>query len=159
MVAIVQIYWTLPTHDVTPVVVACSRLHSFSLTHVGTALISISTPGIEYAQEHKDADWFDVLRVKFDDCEYKIDFRTKLIDEAVADQIYNFIKKHRKRNIVVHCDVGMSRSMAVAAWMRDVFNFDARFATCNTDQYMNKLVYKMLQQAHEASLERCRSLV
>lgn len=47
----------------------------------------------------------------------------------------------------------------MAAWMRDRMGYCARFTSCGTDHFQNRLVYQMLQKVYEAHLERCRSLV
>lgn len=79
--------------------------------------------------------------------------------KSPEDKVYSFIRRHRGKDFVVHCDAGISRSVAVAAWMRDRMGYCARFTSCGTDHFQNRLVYQMLQKVYEAHLERCRSLV
>jgi predicted protein tyrosine phosphatase len=79
----------------------------------GAVLISITDPGREAAFP---SGYLDVLRLQFQDCDPGAQ---TLGPEAVplhpeqAERIWLFARRHRGRNIVVHCAAGVSRSRAV----------------------------------------------
>jgi predicted protein tyrosine phosphatase len=76
-------------------------------------VVSITDPGREAAFP---AGYLDVLRLQFQDCDPQA---VALGPEAMpmrpnqADRIWAFARRHRGRNIVVHCAAGVSRSRAV----------------------------------------------
>jgi predicted protein tyrosine phosphatase len=79
----------------------------------GAVVISITDPGREAALP---SGYRDVLRLQFHDCDPEA---AALGPEAVpmhpeqAELIWVFARRHRGRNVVVHCGAGVSRSRAV----------------------------------------------
>ena len=93
----------------------------------GAVLISITDPGREAALP---SGYRDVLRLQFHDCDPEA---AALGPEAVpmrpeqAERIWRFARRHRGRNIVVHCGAGVSRSRAVVeALMRTFPEYEDR---------------------------------
>jgi predicted protein tyrosine phosphatase len=108
-------------------------------------LISITDPGREAAVP---TGYLDVLRLAFHDCDPEA---AALGPEAVpmrleqADRVWLFARKHRGRNIVVHCAAGVSRSRAVVeALLRTFPEYEDRGDKSHTP---NRLVLRLLGPA------------
>lgn len=88
-------------------------------------------------------DFLDITYLKFDDFE-KVMFDEVLIDDDDAKQIINFVRGLKDSNcnrLVVHCEYGRSRSVAICAALKTLF-------TINCEQPFppnyNQLVYSKL---------------
>lgn len=133
-----------------PVVTVKSRtqiIESFPDEQI--CLISISNPDYEYSHSVPTAGWNDVLEIQFDDIE-----RSWMgwipITATQARDIYEFIIRNLGKDFVVHCDAGVSRSMAVGCFIHDFFNYGLDLQSYDTTEYRNKLVYSLLKEIHEA---------
>lgn len=71
-----------------------------------------------------------------------------LFNEAMAEQIREMLRlaSWKKKDIVVHCDAGVSRSQAVARFARQLFNADVVSHTVQTDMHCNGLVLRLLMR-------------
>lgn len=132
------------------IVTAVCRTRSFRMCDKQKVLISISSLDIDvYDREHSEDDWFDVLKIDFDDVssEEEAGDWFFLMTPDQADIIRKFIEKHRGRDFIVHCDAGISRSVAVAAYMRDYHKYESCFYETGfeADRYKNIHVYNLLR--------------
>ena len=86
-------------------------------------VISINTPGFRLADI--PGNWEDRLNLQFhdviqEDCEYKDadgnDF--VIFTKEMANQVIRFVESiHENREILIHCDAGISRSMAMGRFV------------------------------------------
>lgn len=99
--------------------------------------------------------WNDVIKLEFDDV-VSFSPRLKLIpfDTKMANDLLSFIKAHEGEEFVVHCDAGMSRSVAVACFLRDDLEYDAAFYAIDTDKYRNVTIMNALRRAHYGMVEK-----
>lgn len=121
-------------------------------------LISISTPTVPYNSAIPTG-WLETLELSFLDViwddlnkEQQQELygmwgdKLKLFDETAASSLLEFIDKHSTRDFVIHCDAGISRSVAVGAFMRDFYGYSVEFAEIGTDKYKNIQVYNTLRR-------------
>ena len=108
---------------------------------------------------HFKEDHQNVLNINFDDLENDklVDGLTyKTINTEQADILVNFIFGNIGRDFIIHCHAGISRSGAIAQFIRDYFNND--FDVHNFDLKIksmirpNQRVYKELKQAYERKI-------
>ena len=81
-----------------------------------TVMISISTPGIDYWDEpfiSPENKIRGILRLCFDDVDTPD--RGQCMVEKDAQLVAEFLRMHPEKDVIVHCDAGMSRSAGVAA--------------------------------------------
>lgn len=92
--------------------------------------------------------WRDVLKLEFDDAvEPVLGMELTLFDEEMAEKTVAFIEKYKGLNFVVHCDAGISRSVAVATFMKDVYEYDRELFEIGSDQFRNIHVMNLLRRA------------
>jgi hypothetical protein len=60
--------------------------------------------------------------------------------EAMAKDLMSFIEGHQGRSMVVSCDAGLSRSVAVGVILRDYFEYDVKFLAAGDDSFRNVLI-------------------
>ena len=120
-------------------------------------VISINTPGDEAAPLQPG--WESVHRFCFSDIagdsvEMMLWVRELqeqgreviLFDMAMAREIRYIVQQAVRFNkdLIIHCDAGVSRSQAVARWARQVFNAEVVSHTIGTDHHANGLVLRHL---------------
>ena len=119
----------------------------------GQVMISISTPGDKPASLQEG--WESVLRLQFHDVvEDHPDADTLvLFNDEMAATVREFIRNHLGKGFVIHCDAGVSRSMAVGVFLRDVCKYKLQvFSNDPTDhdrfanQFANALVVRKLKE-------------
>ena len=103
----------------------------------------------QYGKEDVPMDgWKDVMKLEFDDV---VSFtpQPKLVpfDAKMADELLSFMESHMGEEFVVHCDAGMSRSVAVACFLRDHYDYDVEIYSIDTDKYRNVTIMNMLRRA------------
>jgi len=108
------------------------------------ALISITCPN-DLAPLKEG--WGDVLRLEFDDIvskeEIMFDGLTPMsLDQA--DEVHAFVAANRDRDFAVHCDAGVSRSVAVGVFLRDTLDGELTTHNINTLTAANSLVLRQL---------------
>jgi len=132
-----------------------SRRQAVALDPVaGTVIISISSPA-DRAPLKKG--WEDILRLEFHDVTIDPDeARTRGIDsiqgkpivwfsEDHVKAVEFFVHQHKDKNFVVHCDAGVSRSVAVGLFLREIFvEVELNTHAINTTRAYNSLVHRML---------------
>jgi predicted protein tyrosine phosphatase len=98
--------------------------------------------------------WNDVIKLEFDDI---VSFSPKMkltpFDTKMANELLSFIKAHEGEEFVVHCDAGMSRSVAVGCFLRDDMDYDMELYSIGTDKYRNVIIMNALRRAHYGSVE------
>lgn len=113
----------------------------------GTVVISIGSPGEEYTLK---PGWDDVLRIEFDDVVKIPPSRDMLGRDIIAfcdkhaDTIHAFIEEHREKDFLIHCSAGVSRSVAVGSFMREIFDADLKLHEIATDEHCNARVRRGL---------------
>jgi len=111
------------------------------------ALISIQGPGGMYETEVTATGWKAMLKVKFHDFEHdhgkkaegKWPFRVISLEQA--KEMLAFMQKHYGSDFVVHCDGGVSRSVATGCFMRDFLGYKLKLNAFKSTWARNKLVY------------------
>ena len=76
------------------------------------------------------------------------DFTYKTISDEQVDELYDFIMKNKdKKNFVVHCTAGVSRSGAVGEFVNDLFGIPyAEFRKQNPNIIPNTYIKKKLNE-------------
>lgn len=108
-----------------------------------TVCISITDPDSPNAKLSEG--FWETIRLKFHDVERMEDFNkcAPVTEEQIKD-IADFILKHRGRNILVHCEAGVSRSGGVAEAILDTF---PEYRDEGWDRAANGLVKSLLKRA------------
>jgi len=122
-----------------------------------TWVISIHTPGDDPAtlrEGWERVDRFCFSDIAGDNSEIMLwvrDLEAKgrkvtLFDREMANAIREIIAlaRFKQKDIIVHCDAGVSRSQAVARFAREVFGADVVSHTIQTDMHCNGLVVRHL---------------
>ena len=102
--------------------------------------------------------WGPLLRVAFHDvviprsempAMVKIDGGpVVLFDEQMANRIDTFAWEHKDRDFAVHCTAGVSRSVAVGMFLKDIFEGDLHLHAIHTTAAANSLVHRLLIQKY-----------
>lgn len=127
-------------------------------------LISISSPLIEsplldpdYTTPIPTDGWNDLLQVQFHDIDVEIDIEPGTIhqvfgaqitpfNEQQAHQIIQFIKNNKGKPFIVHCDAGMSRSVAVAVFLEQFFDYKMILHSTDSTKCCNNFVLEKLTE-------------
>jgi predicted protein tyrosine phosphatase len=115
----------------------------------GTVVISISSPG---DPANLKEGWEDVLRLEFHDV---VKIPTDIPDirafcQTDADAVHEFVDKHVAdgKNFAIHCDAGVSRSVAVGVFLREVHEAELTLHAINTDVAANSRVTRCLMRKY-----------
>jgi predicted protein tyrosine phosphatase len=123
----------------------------------GTVVISISGPDNEAPLKEG---WEDILRLAFHDVALDPDacriqgiqsIAGKPIiffDEEMAAQVDTFAFKHKDKDFMVHCDAGVSRSVAVGLFLKELFEAELTTHAIHTTAAYNSLVHRILLQKY-----------
>jgi len=118
-------------------------------------LISIWSKSPLNTRDYKDDDinmdgWMDVIKMEFDDVTYQQPkMKFTLFDHKFAGVLLDFIEKNDGEfaKFIVHCDAGISRSTAVAAFLKDAYDYDVYYkGHGHSDQFRNVIVYTELRR-------------
>ena len=112
-------------------------------------VISIWTPEVDAIEYDKFPitnydGWKDALKITFNDVTYQGLPHWKLFNHDLAKQIVAFVYKYPSSDFVIHCDAGMSRSVAVGCYLRDMIGYELELNSWPTDEMRNSLVYGTL---------------
>lgn len=113
-------------------------------------LISISGTRTKYDKQILLSGWKDALALVFDDFvepEHGIP-GIILFDTTHAKQILDFVTTHSQSDFIIHCDAGVSRSVAVGAFLRDFFGYTLHLTQVPDDRHRNIRVYNFLRRLH-----------
>jgi len=115
----------------------------------GTVMISISAPGDQASLKEG---WEDILRLEFHDVvEIPDDIPdVEPFDTGHVDAIHEFVEKHIEagKDFVIHCDAGVSRSVAVGVFMEDVHGADLELHAIHTTDAANSRVKRGLMKKY-----------
>jgi len=122
----------------------------------GEAVISLRTPRSIYKglTDHLKQKFEAVLELRFHDV-FEAEHRVGIyggpvytgMNEKQADMVVSFIQG--RQAIVVHCDAGVSRSVAVGMFLRDYYKADVTLHSTWNDKLRNPRVYRLLQEANQ----------
>jgi predicted protein tyrosine phosphatase len=126
----------------------------------GTVVISITNPAQAAALQEG---WEAVLRVKFlsGTIQPKPDPPRKnfpgwkpkyqpCFNEGIAREIDGFCLAHHNKDFVVHCYAGLHRSIAIAAYIQDVFGAEmVRHVPSDGFDYAADSMYQMMMKPYE----------
>ncbi len=120
-------------------------------------LISIWSMNFDAISQYGDMDvpldgWKDVIKLEFDDILSR-EFKLIPFDTKMANELLSFIELHKGEEFVVHCDAGMSRSVAVACFLRDHYDYDMELYSIGTTKYRNIHIMNLLKRAHYGVVE------
>lgn len=113
-----------------------------------TIIISIITPKEQYDDFlFSDEDFngvTNILEVSFCDIDGNYPINTYKMKKTDAKKIIDFINQNQNRDIIVHCDYGVSRSAGIAAALSKYYNkTDEPFF--NSNNYVpNMLCYRLI---------------
>lgn len=116
-------------------------------------LVSIWSKMALATQSYQDDDiplegWWDALKLEFDDAvEDVVEKGLTLFDEEMAKELLAFIEKNRGRDFVIHCDAGMSRSVGVASFMKEAYEYEIELFEIGTDRFRNIRIVNLLRRA------------
>lgn len=143
--------------EMTKTVAVLRRESALKLTpDEETCLISIWSsvqegyPG--YSDSPPMTGWKDVLRLDFDDIVSPppegIPYNNVIFTEEMAAKTVDFIKKYDGSPFIVHCDAGISRSVAVGSFMEQAFGYTADYVAAGErgDQFRNVHVVSLLKR-------------
>lgn len=103
------------------------------------------TPIREDSDTFKSMWFYDIDEDTYDEVK---DFTYKTISDEQLDELYDFIMKNKdKKNFVVHCTAGVSRSGAVGEFVNDLFGIPyAEFRKQNPNIIPNTYIKKKLNE-------------
>ena len=111
-----------------------------------TVLVSISTPDINYRRSPEEEGWKALLKFSFHDVSTEVPNMT-LMEDRTADILTQLAKN--KYDVAVHCDAGISRSVAVGLFLHEQFGYELHMHSIQTTDLHNRYVYTKLLQAME----------
>jgi predicted protein tyrosine phosphatase len=118
----------------------------------GTVIISISGPTGTPAPLKEG--WEDVLRLEFDDVVKPVAGIPDLVlfHQGHVDKVQAFVEKHVEagKDFVVHCDAGISRSVAIGMYINEVYEGDLNLHAIHTTAAANARVHRGLIRKHWA---------
>lgn len=108
----------------------CKKKHNYE-----TAIISISTPNVDYDESpfiDNENNVSEILELSFCDADFpgekdvygRLTTDFDLMTDEDADKVVEFMERHKDKFIIVHCDAGISRSAGVAAAILKYYNGD-----------------------------------
>ncbi len=106
------------------------------------AVISITDPVSAFGPARLQSGWLAVLRMEFFDADPAFDMPDIAMTREEARQIVEFVRQYapQVKGFVIHCNQGISRSQAVAAWIADAHNLEF-----TPDQRFNHHVFHLLK--------------
>lgn len=109
------------------------------------ALISIRSPGFEVLLR---PGWKHLLILEFNDIDRKMP-PWKLFDKDQAKQVIDFVESlpDEVDSIMVHCEAGISRSAAVALFIKDCYAPDLEL---KYSEFHNRHVRNLLEKVYHA---------
>lgn len=125
------------------------------IPNVTCALVSISTPTKPYSFGLQLDGWGDVLRLEFHDVANDVaaddwlDTYVRFTD-VQAQRVSGFAQQAAAAGIedlVIHCDAGLSRSVAIAESLRRAGLADLRLWECSAPLQANDLVLRRMTSA------------
>lgn len=126
-----------------------ATVQSRALRPASAGLISISTPKSSYKNKIDYTEWNPFLALQFSDInkgqEHTV-LHPVLFNETHAKRIINFIWNHPYLDLVIHCDAGMSRSVAVGMFAEKYFDYELKLHDIKTTLFHNSHVLATLEE-------------
>ena len=122
------------------------------------SLIKLATEGYDDVPIPMDG-WKDSIRLDFDDVtEHReviilnpeggnTSMGAVAMNEEQADELLAFIKKNYGSDFIVHCDAGISRSVAVGTFLATHYGYDVKYVKTGDDRHRNIHVLNLLRRA------------
>jgi predicted protein tyrosine phosphatase len=112
----------------------------------GTVMISISSPGDQASLKEG---WEDILRLEFHDVvriPKGIGNNILAFNSSHVDAVHKFVDKYAAagKDFAVHCDAGVSRSVAVGVFLEEVHGGDLHLHAIHTTAAANSRVSRGL---------------
>ena len=102
--------------------------------------IVLQEPNYQYPVELPQQGWHDSIVFNVHDICDAVPGYTHFTENMARDLIA-FIERNKGRDMLVNCDAGMSRSVAVGCLLRDWLGYKAIFHSAGTDAHRNILIY------------------
>ena len=126
-----------------------------------TVVISISNPSLKIqdmagASAGTPADlkdgWEAVLRVEFHDVVKVPHDMPDIVafSQEHVDAIHAFVETYLDKDFVIHCDAGVSRSVAIGLYLQDVYDAELHTHAIDTTRAANSRVHRGLIRTHWA---------
>ena len=80
-----------------------------------------------------------------------------MMTEEMAKELWKFVKKNEDSHFVVHCDAGVSRSVAVGTVLRDELGMELSLLSYPWEECRNLHVVKLLEGTFEESFKGTNS--
>lgn len=115
----------------------------------GEVCVSIRSCGADFPKLHPD--WRDVLYLRFNDVQCECHQNPLGLSRPAALTLAEFVLRHHETatRIVVHCFVGVSRSVSVAAAIRAALGLPG-----TRDMILNPLAYNRVMEAFQSEVSR-----
>lgn len=122
-------------------------------------LISITTPVIgspifdpHYKNDVPIDGWHECLFLEFHDATQHHGSDIVLFNEFMAAGTVDFILRNKDNDLVIHCDAGQSRSVAIGKFATEIFDdaFVMLHAASSMDKY-NRLIIEQLYKYYNKS--------
>jgi predicted protein tyrosine phosphatase len=113
-------------------------------------LISIESTNRTYSKKVPDVGWNSFYQVAFDDI-INESGEGCVFNEEMAAGLYQRLKEIDNadtRKTYIHCDAGLSRSVAVGRFMATYLGFDVVYANAGTDAHANITVFNLLRREY-----------
>lgn len=112
-----------------------------------TVVISISNPGDPAPLLEG---WGAVLRLEFQDFVTVPEGveNTVIFTEEHAKAVDLFVNGYQEKNFMVHCDAGVSRSVAVGLFIHEIFEHELTLHAIHTTKAANSLVLRTLMRRY-----------
>lgn len=108
-----------------------------------TAVISISNPGAQL--EWVSPQWAGLLQLSFFDYTHPVPEKT-VFDEDMSQQVKAFVEEHKEHAFLIHCDAGISRSVAIGVWISETLGIPLYTHAIHTTMAANSLVLQLLRR-------------
>lgn len=113
-----------------------------------TIIISITTPQEKYTDcliSNEDFNSVsDILEVEFCDIDNNYPIDSYKMKQADAKKIVDFVESNLDKDIIVHCDYGVSRSAGIAAALSKYYNNTDEQFFSNNKYVPNMLCYRLI---------------
>ena len=123
--------------------------------------IAISIVEPNYPQVALPNHYVDVLRLHFHDVRDEPDKEpsilpgpTAQIGQLISEFLAGYHSENQQFNLVVHCQEGVSRSAAVAKFVRDIMDVPIKSPSGNDGSCYNRSLFNYIVSAHRLEQKR-----
>jgi predicted protein tyrosine phosphatase len=134
------------------IVVSRENARKMASRYQNCMLISIESPSGGYETDPINL-YEKGIKVYFDDiialpnpADVEDGRELRLMDEKQAETVVEFISNNSPNDFVIHCDAGMSRSIAVGSFMEQFFDYQVTYNETGHDQFKNIHVFNLLRK-------------